>query len=400
MATQNISIWVAPADFEEFRQFYETDKLTLFTGLTDLVKCLRQERDTCRPQLSDAHTANDTLEEQVTQLNLDLRIARASSISTSTTHDTHPLLGPQSTFRSEKFTGPEKFHGTRAKLPGFIIQLRMKLEMNGDRFRNEAATVIYSINRMEGKALDQMVPLVNANPLTLFPSILAFFAYLEASFGDPDPRSTALQGLETLKQGHGDYATYCTSFLRNIAYLDYKKSAKIDALAKGLSDVLKDAMAYRFERPRTLKESASTLMMLDNRIRGRKAEQRNDRNTAIQFPTVNTAHPSHVAGGLVPMDLPAIKSQPASRPPPEQRYFFVNGMRKTTAAEKQWRRDNNLCMYYAGAGHDFSNCPTANRSKNNQVTMSGAMLANLPVAQDLIVSQPSTSEASFQVSRI
>ena len=45
-------------------------------------------------------------------------------------------------------------------------------------------------------------------------------------------------------------------------------------------------------------------------------------------------------------------------------------------------------MYYAGAGHAFNNYLTTNRSKNNQVTMLGAMLTNLPLAQDQIDLQP------------
>ena len=142
---------------------------------------------------TNAHTANNTLEGQVTQLNLDLSIARASSTPTAPTHDTHPLPVPQFTFRSEKFPDPEKFDGATAKFPGFITQLRMKLEMNRDRFCNEAATVIYSINQLEGKVFDQVAPLVNANPSALFPSISALFAHLEASFGDPEPQITALK---------------------------------------------------------------------------------------------------------------------------------------------------------------------------------------------------------------
>ncbi|KAI0992791.1 hypothetical protein K3495_g15393 [Podosphaera aphanis] len=126
------------------------------------------------------------------------------------------------------------------------------------------------------------------------------------------------------------------------------------------------------------------LMTIDNQIRGRRAEK-NHRNSAGQF--TNAPHPSHVPGGLAPMDLSASTSHRAQRPAAEERYTFVNGQRKTTAAEKQWRKENNLCMYCAGAGHSYSNCPTANRPKDSQPKMTGALAVPFPEA---------TSESGFQ----
>ena len=41
----------------------------------------------------------------------------------------------------------------------------------------------------------------------------------------------------------------------------------------------------------------------------------------------------------------------------------------------QRRKDNNLCMYFAGSGRVFSNCPVVNRTRNPQATMTGALLA-------------------------
>ncbi|KAI0991232.1 hypothetical protein K3495_g16955, partial [Podosphaera aphanis] len=181
--------WAAPVNFAEFRQQYETNANDLFDHITILFRQLRAtrtealsqlnlartERDDARAQLSTTHETIDNLEEQATQLNLDLNIARAGHTSTaSTTVTTNPAVMPN--FRSEKFPDPEKFNGSRAKLPGFLTQLRMKLEVNDDRFRNESAKIIYSISRLEGRALDQVVPLVNSKPSAPFSSVNAFIA--------------------------------------------------------------------------------------------------------------------------------------------------------------------------------------------------------------------------------
>jgi hypothetical protein len=111
------------------------------------------------------------------------------------------------------------------------------------------------------------------------------------------------------------------------------------------------------------------------------------------------AHPSHTAGVLAPMDLSALQARPTQRPAAEQRYTFVNGQRKTSAAEKQWRRDNNLCMYCANPGHVFANCPSANRPRGSQPVMRGALLAPGHTAVDPAVppvASPASSESGFQ----
>ncbi|KAI0993010.1 hypothetical protein K3495_g15174, partial [Podosphaera aphanis] len=195
----------------------------------------------------------------------------------------------------------------------------------------------------------------------------------------------------------GDFATYYSKFLRVIAYLDYNEAAKMDALAEGISNELKDAMMYRLEKPENMEQYAAMLMTIDNRVRGRKADQGAHRNPMGQFSAPSVPHPSHIPGGLAPMDLSALQNRTTPRPPVEQRYHFSNGARKITVAEKQWRRENNLCMYCAGSGHAFSNCPTANRPKNTQTTMTGALLtpgsvSNKPVSLQV----PASLEPDFQ----
>ncbi|KAH0609663.1 uncharacterized protein H6S33_013149 [Morchella sextelata] len=401
MSTPDPPVWAAPNDVEAFRQMYEADSTELFDNIATLVQRVRLQRDTLHAQLTAANETIDNLEEQINRLNLDLNVARAAPAPTvAVPVAAAPPPAPVPAFRSEKFPDPEKFDGTRTKLPGFTTQLRMKLEVNHDRFRNEAAKVIYAVSRLEGRALDQVVPLVNANPAAPFSSVTAFVAHLEASFGDPDPRGTARRQLVALKQRKGDFATYYSQFLRIVAYLDYNEGAKIDALAEGLSEDLKDATTYRTDRPNTVEAYATMLMTIDNQVRGRKAEQRAIRNTMGQFTApAAVAHPSHTAGGLAPMDLSALQSRPTQRPAIEQRYTFVNGQRKTSAAEKQWRRDNNLCMYCANPGHVFANCPSANRPRGNQPVMRGTLLALSHKAVDPAappVASPASSESGFQ----
>ncbi|KAH0608327.1 uncharacterized protein H6S33_001461 [Morchella sextelata] len=401
MSTPDPTVWAAPNDVEGFRQMYEADSTELFNNIATLVQHVGFQRDTLHTQLTAANETIDNLEGQINRLNLDLNIARASSAPTvAVPVAAAPPPAPVPTFRSEKFPDPEKFDGTRTKLPRFITQLRMKLEVNHDRFRNEAAKVIYAVSHLEGRALDQVIPLINANPAAPFSSITAFVAHLEASFGDPDPQNTARPQLVALKQGKGDFANYYSQFLHIVAYLDYNEGAKIGALTEGPSEDLKDAITYQADRPNTIEAYATMLMTIDNQVQGHKAEQRAIRNTMGQFTApAAVAHPSHTAGGLAPMDLSALQSHPTQRPAIEQRYTFINGQRKTSAAEKQWRRYNNLCMYCANSGHVFANCPSANRPRGNQPVMRGALLAPSHTAVDPAappVASPASSGSGFQ----
>ena len=302
MSTNPSFGWVPPQNLDEFRNQFDTDAETLFQQIASVINRYKKERDDCCIQLTGCHDHINQLEEHNTKLNLDLNIARAGHISTTqaATRDTSVAT---SNFRSEKFPDPEKFNGKRANLPGFITQLRMKLEVNHDRFRNEVAKVIYSVSRLEGKALDQVVPLVNANPSATFSSVDEFISYLESSFGDPDPRGTARRELVSLKQGKGDFASYYSQFLRIMAYLDYNESAKIDALTEGISDELKDALMFRTELPKQLSPFAATLMTIDNQIRGRRADKAiRSITNYCNLPEV-PQQSSFLPGVLAPMDL-------------------------------------------------------------------------------------------------
>jgi hypothetical protein len=188
MSTPDTAPWLPPNDVEEFQRQYKNDAAALFNHIAVFVQRIRHERDTARTQLAAGHEIIDNFEEQVTQLNLDLNVARAAPAPTIFVSVViAPAPTTVSNICSEKSPDPEKFDDTRTKLPGFITQLRMKLEFNGDRFRNEAAKVIYAVSRLEGRTVDQVIPLINVNPIAPFFSVTAFVAHLEASFVDPDP---------------------------------------------------------------------------------------------------------------------------------------------------------------------------------------------------------------------
>ena len=127
-----------------------------------------------------------------------------------------------------------------------------------------------------------------------------------------------------------------------------------------------------------IRDSAQRLLITDNRIRNRKAEATlahrstvfkngyqnnnssgsgNSRAATVPTTTIITTSPPRATAGTVTtsqgsdaMDLSATRGGP--RPP-------------LTAAQKQYRKDNNLCSYCASPSHYASECPAA-KARNNR----------------------------------
>ncbi|KAH0609690.1 uncharacterized protein H6S33_013176 [Morchella sextelata] len=233
--------------------------------------CHLSDLNTARPKLlactllSAVHKTIDYLEEQVIQVNLDVNVdhtAHALNIPVPVFVATAPTT--VSTFGSETF--PEKFDGIWTKISGFVTQLRMKHEVNHNRFRNGTAKVIHAVSSLEVRVLDQVIQLVNANPADFFSSVTFFVAYMEGSFRELNTRSTNYRQLVPLRQGKGDFPTYYSQFIRNVSHLHYNKGVKIDELPERLLDNFRDVMTYRTDRPNMVEAYATILVTIDNQM--------------------------------------------------------------------------------------------------------------------------------------
>jgi hypothetical protein len=371
---------------QEARQVPEVAQLQ---ELTQRLQQANHERD----QTIDENMA---LEAQVTALQTQLALAQQAPQSQQ---PPPPPLAPltPATQRSEKMPDPEKFGGERSKLPDFLTQMRLKLMANADRFLNENAKMMYIISRLEGAALRQIATFVDGVTIK-FASPTALMEYLETSFGDPDPTGTARRELHELKQGK-DFSAYLTEFRRIMGKLKYDDKAQMDCLETGLSPKLKDALVFTI-RPETMATYETQLLQLDNRIRAREEEKKGTRSAMGQYTAPATTS-SFTPGGLAPMDLSATQWQNRgpSRPHPNQRHEIINGIKKTTAAEKAWRRANNRCDFCGGEGHAYQNCPAKTNRPNPRYTMHGAALTTSstpPPPLPPVTSTPASPPAGFQ----
>lgn len=369
---------------EAFAQAYREDPAELYNELRDLNQALEDQIDVLQEserenevKLNTARIQTDNALRHATEQ--DQRVTEAASLIARLRQERNearaiaqapaapPNLSatpppPTNSHRSERMPDPEKFDGSRAKLPGFILQLRSKLTVNRDRFANETTMILYTINRLEGAALEQVRHTVLPSGLTTWTSAEQLITALETAFGDPDPTGTARRELHQLRQGKRDFSAYLADFQRIMGQLNFDENSKMDALEHGMSEELKEAMVFAPAVPTNLNDTILTLTRMDNRIRARKAEKRgNTRDTMGQFSAPSAFSPvsSFTPGGLAPMDLSFGRTSNLPRPPQDQRYTIVNGRRKLSEEEKQWRRSTGKCMFCAAPDHSYANCPSA-----------------------------------------
>ena len=71
---------------------------------------------------------------------------------TSSTPERPALVGEID--KNLKYKSIEAFNGERNQLHEFLLQLRLYIKFNGDRFRSETEQVLWAVTLLEGKALN------------------------------------------------------------------------------------------------------------------------------------------------------------------------------------------------------------------------------------------------------
>jgi hypothetical protein len=102
--------------------------------------------------------------------------------------------------------------------------------------------IMYNIFHLDRAALCQIATFITGVTVD-FDNITKLLRYLDTSFGDRDPTSTARRELDEFKQ-RKDFSAYLTEFRRIMGRLGYDENAQMDALEIGLSSKLKDVLVY------------------------------------------------------------------------------------------------------------------------------------------------------------
>lgn len=169
---------------------------------------------------------------------------------------------PRIASRSEKLPDPEPFKGRRKALPAFLSKLQYKLEGNADRYPTERSKFLYAVSRIEGEAADTIRPLLDKD----ISSLEQLLGFLQATYGDPNRKSTAQARLERLEQGNKGFLNHFAEFRRYAADSELNEAGLIMELRRSLNKDLKRAMVG-LRIPDKLNEYANQIVQYDNDLR-------------------------------------------------------------------------------------------------------------------------------------
>lgn len=272
--------------------------------------------------------------------------------------------GPTYSSKPEpKVKDPETFHGNRNSLSAFITECELVFELQPSRFTDERTKASYMISLLRDTPLLAIRPLMSAEPRpAMFNDHKLLVEYLRTSYGDPDEKGTARRKLKGVRQ-NGSASAYFAELQQYIAVLGWKEQEQIvDRAIDGLKPHLKDEIARSNVLPKTLSDLISFVIPLDNRMYEREIERKHESKDSNKVTTTRTTVTS--APAAVATTTRAFTNAPAPITNTNQRFAQATGQQGQSAprgplsdAEKQRRRDNNLCLRCGDPGHVLVDCP-------------------------------------------
>lgn len=280
---------------------------------------------------AQAATRSDEIEE--------LRQASASSSRTTSPHIYEP-----------KIADPEPFSGDRSKLMNFISQCRLKFAGQPSRFPTELAKIHYTGSYLRQQAYSWFEPMLALSQTTSimpseFESFEVFATALKTVYGDPDIVASSERELHRLHQTTS-VSQYTAEFRRLQQYVEWNDPALADCFYRGLKDNVKDRIAEQ-GRPKAFLELVHLAINIDARIWERLVEKKANAAFHRQPSTFMSPRPQQRQmpssyGGPTPMELDVLRTQTGP----------------LTAAERQYRKEKNLCYYCGKGGHSIRDCPS------------------------------------------
>ena len=254
-----------------------------------------------------------------------------------------------------KVSNPDKFNGNPHDVRNFISACKDIFLLQPNHFPNDIVKIIFIGSLLTGNALTWYRNLKTEHemePLRALQTYTEFVATLQKTFDDPNTTSNARDLLSRIKQSKQSCLSYTTAFRNAAIETGYNEVARVALYRNGLNDQLKDALANIQVLPTSFDEIASLCMNLDNRQFYRRVENRRNEETSYrQRRSPTQFRPPPIAP--TPMDLDNIN---------------VATNKKTkgplTAAQKEHRMKNGLCLYCGDEGHLLKDCPK--KPKNSQ----------------------------------
>ncbi len=336
---------------------------------------------------ASAQSLEDTINALSSQLNtVQLELNQQKAISASLAASNTPVPS-QNRIKPPKCGYPDPFKGNSSQIHDFIDQCKMVFTIQDVNYPTETSKVNFAATFLRDSAQKWYRKARHTNsPPPWAADFELFHKELQLIFGDPDPRGTAALHLTNLKQTRSALE-YANEFRQHATEVDSSQYDLNNLFYANLKSSVKDDV-YDIDKNQPLESYIKQVILADKRVYTREKEKRkesgnnssNNRNTAIR-PASNISLPNRRPPSTpfpptsssnsvpVPMDLDTLQATPA-RP---RRSFG-----KLTQGQRDYRRDNNLCLYCGLVGHQVSNCPSLNRNKPNTTPQQHSSVQSRP----------------------
>lgn len=371
---------------ESYAETVTTEQNSVLREALDTNISLNGQVKKLRHQLA---IAQEQVFKAMTHASVPTPAAQTLPTSSSFQENGTSLSLPKSTsdHRSDKIPDPPIFDGTKAKLREFVTKLRLKMIGNADRYPTSHEKLVYAANRLEGTAMDQLMPYITVDEgkgtkidLESYEDLIRI---LEGAFGDPNKKVTAQKTLMTLRQRDRPFHEYWAEFQRYAPETGYNTEAKISFLTAGLSVELQSQMIHH-DIPETLNEYVTLLQTLDHKDRAMRKNIRRPGGFTAPFQSGNT----RASGSAPSKSSMSNTSVTVTTPKPEQQNVgdpmdlsMQRGNPFASKPEMNRRRAEGLCLGCGGTGHFLAHCPTR-RSSNKTVQGNSGQLLLMPAPDD------------------
>lgn len=315
--------------------------------------------------------------------------APISSLAIPIAHTSRPAV---------RVRDPRMFDGTAKDVEPYIREVHSAISLNEPAFpTSRSKSLFLSMYLKDGSPVSwyRAVEQDKAHLLDDFPALISDFC---KHFGDSDLSSTSLRKLQTLRQT-GPASVHASRFRELLPYVSLSEDTKITLFYNGLKDDVKD-LFVTVARENTLNKVIDQAITFDNRIHQRRQERRNDSGTSPIFTSSQPpapaplpsstapytfAYPIPPSSTIAPAPAPAPFSHTPTSPAPiatvsEPVPMDVDALRiralgRLTEAERQRRRDNNLCFYCGQGSHPMIDCPNMSAKAKQSLLQRRALAA-------------------------
>jgi len=285
-----------------------------------------------------------------------------------------------------KMRDPDPYDGVDpSKLRSFLSQCRLTFRSRPHDFADDQVKITYAVSWLKGTALRWYEPNLNLHEDDLPDHALywdAFEEALKATFGEPDPVTSATTKLDNLvMKDHHHIARY------NVALTGYNDQVLYTRYYKGLAPRLKDALVYS-GKPANFNGLRTRAQALDLRYWEHKDE---DRPRAMSSGTSAATSSTHVPRNNNSQSrTPSRASTPGASTSKVKKPDLSNVLGsdgKLLPEEKERHKKNNLCLICASKDHYSDKCP----SRKTPTKARAAVLET--ISDDKEQSRNSASEA-------